>query len=190
MMTLTDELQKARFVLDALLSDKIFHIEVERIVDICCKALWANKTILFCGNGGSAADSQHLAAELVSRLNFDRPGLAAVALTTDTSIITAIGNDYGFENIFSRQIEAMGDTGDVLIAISTSGNSANIIKAIAAAKDKNITVIGMTGKANSKMIDICDAILRVPSLETQKIQECHIMLGHVICGMIEQRMFQ
>ncbi len=161
----------------------------EHIAEICIKALRMGNKIVFCGNGGSAADSQHLAAELVSRLNFDRPALAAMALTVDTSVLTAIGNDYGFENIFSRQIEALGKSGDVLIAISTSGNSPNVLKAIETARKYNITVIGKTGERGGKMDDMCHFLYKAPFTETQKIQECHMAVGHEYCAMIERKMF-
>lgn len=163
--------------------------KVKEIADICEKSLRTGGKILFCGNGGSAADSQHLAAELVGRLNFNRAPLAGLALTVDTSAITAIGNDYGFENIFSRQIEALGKPGDVLIAISTSGNSANVLKAAMAAKKIGITVIGKTGGTGGALVDLCDIELRAPSDKTQDIQEYHIKAGHAYCGLIEEGMF-
>jgi D-sedoheptulose 7-phosphate isomerase len=144
---------------------------------------------LFCGNGGSAADAQHWAGELVSRFNYDRPGLAAIALTTDTSILTAIGNDYGYERLFAHQVEALGVTGDVLIAISTSGNSPNIVVALEAARARGITSIGFTGEAGGKMAALCDICLRIPSSSTPRIQEGHEVLGHAICGMIEAAIF-
>lgn len=157
------------------------------IAKICVAALRSGNKVMFCGNGGSAADCQHLAAELVGKLNFSRPPLAGLALTTDTSAITAIGNDYGFEYIFSRQIEALGKAGDVLIAISTSGNSTNILKAVEIARLLDILTVGMTGESGGKME--CDIMYKVPSTDTQKIQECHIKMGHMFCGLIEQGMF-
>jgi D-sedoheptulose 7-phosphate isomerase len=183
------EIQKTRAVIDAVLADSELLANVWKVAELCEQALKGGNKILFCGNGGSAADSQHMAAELVSRLNFNRPGLAAIALTVDTSALTAIGNDYGFETVFSRQIEAVGREGDVLIAISTSGNSPNVLKAIEAARAKSIAVIGKTGKTGGKMANACDIILKMPSTETPKIQECHIMLGHIYCAMIEQSLF-
>lgn len=162
----------------------------KKIADICINALRNGNKILFCGNGGSAADAQHLAAELIGKLNFNRPPLAALALTTDTSVITAIGNDYGFDKIFSRQIEALGKLGDVLVAISTSGNSPNILKAIEVAKSVGIIVIGMTGYKGGAMNDICDIIYKAPFDGTQLIQESHIKLGHEFCGLIEEEMFK
>ncbi len=163
--------------------------EAQKIADICVSALRNGNKIMFCGNGGSAADAQHLAAELVGKLNFDRPPLAALALTTDTSILTAIGNDYGFEHVFSRQIQALGKMGDVLIAMSTSGNSKNILKAIEMAKKLGITVIGKTGEPGGAMIGICDLIFQVSSDNTQDIQESHMKLGHSYCSIIEKQMF-
>lgn len=159
-----------------------------QITGVCVTALANGNKIFFAGNGGSAADSQHLAAELIGKLNFDRPPLAAISLTTDTSILTAIGNDYGFEHVFSRQIEALGKPGDVLIAISTSGKSKNILNAVAMAKKKKMLVIGKTGKAGWGMTG-CDILYKAPFIETQRIQECHMVLGHTYCGMIEQSMF-
>lgn len=160
-----------------------------QIADTCIKALRSGNKIMFCGNGGSAADSQHLAAELVGKLNFNRPPLAGLALTTDTSILTAIGNDYGFDYVFSRQIEALGKTGDVLIAMSTSGNSSNILSAAEEATRMGITVIGKTGKKGGALQDLCDLIYNAQSDNTQEIQELHMKLGHAYCGLIEQRMF-
>lgn len=144
---------------------------------------------MFAGNGGSAADSQHLAGELVSRFKFDRPGLAAWALTTDSSVLTAIGNDYGYERVFARQLEAVGAPGDILIAISTSGRSLNILKALEESRRKGIVTVGFTGEAGGDMPPLCDHLIRVPSSETPKIQEGHIVLGHIICGLIECQMF-
>lgn len=162
----------------------------QQIADICVTALKNGNKIFFAGNGGSAADAQHLAAELVGKLNFDRPPLAALALTTDTSILTAIGNDYGFEHVFSRQIEALGKEGDVLIAMSTSGNSENIIKAIECARGMNIRIIAKTGKNGGfiarKWVDF---LFQTETDNTQEIQEDHMRLGHAYCGLIEEMMF-
>lgn len=145
--------------------------------------------ILIAGNGGSAADAQHLAAELVGRFNFDRPGLPALALTMDTSILTAVGNDYGFEQVFARQVAANGQAGDLFIGLSTSGNSGNIIQALRACKERGITTAGFTGKTGGKMAYLCDVCLCVPSTETPRIQEAHIMIGHIICSVIEKTLF-
>ncbi|MGE5582064.1 MAG: SIS domain-containing protein [Bacillota bacterium] len=152
----------------------------------CRKALESGNTIFFMGNGGSAADSQHLAAELVGRFQKERKAMAAVALTTDTSIITSVGNDYGFESIFYRQVEALVKKGDVVVGISTSGNSPNVLKAIAKAKEEGAYTIGMTGENGGTLNSICDLCIKVPSKVTARIQEAHILIGHIICELIEE----
>ena len=145
---------------------------------------------MVAGNGGSAADAQHIAAEFVSRFNFDRPGLPALALTTDTSILTAVGNDYGYDKLFRRQIEANGVGGDIFLGISTSGNSPNILQALEAARLKGIMTFGLTGKTGGKMRELCDYCLCVPSEDTPRIQEAHILIGHTLCAMVEQALFE
>ena len=150
----------------------------------------AGNKLLIAGNGGSAADAQHIAAEFVSRFNFDRPGLPALALTTDTSILTAVGNDYGYEHLFRRQIEANGLAGDVFLGISTSGNSPNILQALEAARHKGLTTFGLTGASGGKMRQLCDYCLCVPSSETPRIQEAHILIGHTLCAMVELALFE
>jgi D-sedoheptulose 7-phosphate isomerase len=162
---------------------------VETIARRAEEALRQGKKILLAGNGGSAADAQHLAAELVVRLRYNRPGLAAIALTTDTSILTAVSNDYAFESIFSRQVEALGQAGDVFIGLSTSGKSMNILRALEVAREKQMITVGLTGNEAKAMAERCDMLLNVPSVETQKIQECHLLFGHIICGLIENAMF-
>jgi D-sedoheptulose 7-phosphate isomerase len=147
-----------------------------------------NKVILF-GNGGSAADAQHIAAEFVGRFAFDRPALPALALSVNTSCVTAIGNDYGFDLVFSRQIEALAHRGDVAIGISTSGQSPNVLGAMATAKRMGLHTIGLTGFAGSKMTGVVDHCVRVPSNETPRIQECHILIGHIISELVEQTIF-
>jgi D-sedoheptulose 7-phosphate isomerase len=183
------EIQKLSGLLLQIQNDAALLAVVERAAHECTYALQQGKKVLFAGNGGSAADSQHLAAELVGRLNYDRPGLAALALTTDTSALTAIGNDYAFENIFSRQVESLGQAGDVFIAISTSGRSPNILRALEAARRKQLITIGLTGQHAQAMLERCDWLLNVPSQETSKIQECHILLGHIICALVENALF-
>lgn len=145
--------------------------------------------IFFCGNGGSAADSQHLAAELVARLNYDRPGLAAIALTTDSSALTAIGNDYGYDYVFARQVEALVNKGDIVVGISTSGNSGNVLRALEAAVKKGAVTVGFSGESGGGMATFCDYMLKAPSRVTPNIQECHIMMGHIICGLVEDALF-
>jgi D-sedoheptulose 7-phosphate isomerase len=159
------------------------------VARLCVDALRAGGKLLIAGNGGSAADAQHLAAEFVSRFYFDRPGLAAIALTTDTSALTAIGNDYGFERLFSRQVDALGRAGDVFIGISTSGNSPNVLAALAECRTKRLITVGLTGHSGGKMAALCDHCLRMPSTETPKIQEGHIIVGHIICALVEREMF-
>lgn len=174
---------------EAILNDqKIIDIIANVAIDIT-KAYKNNNKVLIAGNGGSAADAQHIAGELVSRFYFDRPGLAAIALTVDTSILTAIGNDYGYEKTFSRQIQANGTKGDIFIGISTSGNSPNIISAIEEANSKRIISIGLTGNKPCKLDEICKYCIKVPSSETPKIQESHIMIGHIICAIVEKELF-
>ncbi|HEC1874283.1 TPA: D-sedoheptulose 7-phosphate isomerase [Campylobacter jejuni] len=147
-----------------------------------------NKTLL-AGNGGSAADAQHIAGEFVSRFYFDRPGIASIALTTDTSVLTAIGNDYGYENLFSRQVQAQGVKGDVFIGISTSGNSKNILKVLELCKQKEIISIGLSGASGGAMNELCDYCIKVPSTCTPRIQEAHILIGHIICAIVEEELF-
>ena len=141
------------------------------------------------GNGGSAADAQHIAGELVSRFYFDRPALGALALTTDTSIMTAIGNDYGYDYLFSRQLEGLGNGGDVFVGISTSGNSRNILSALKTAKAKGMLAVGLTGQKGGLMDELCDIVLRVPSDSTPRIQESHITIGHILCMIVEDSIF-
>jgi len=147
-----------------------------------------NKTLI-AGNGGSAADAQHIAGEFVSKFYFDRPGLPSQALTTDTSIITAIGNDYGYEKLFARQVQANGVKGDMFIGISTSGNSANIVEALKECKEKSIITVGLTGQKGGKMAELCDYCIKVPSDETPRVQEVHILIGHIICAVVEESIF-
>lgn len=161
---------------------------LEKIAETSLKALQHGNKIMFCGNGGSAADSQHLAAELVSRYKRDRRAIPSIALTTDTSILTSAGNDYGYEYTFSRQVEALGREGDVLIAISTSGNSPNVLRAIKMAKKMGITTVGFTGEKGGAMTELVDLCLNVPCQNTPRIQEVHITAGHALCDILEQEL--
>jgi len=188
-VTLEAEFSKSIDLLTAMSNDIQLHAQIGEALAMCVSALRSDNKLLFAGNGGSAADAQHWAGELVSRFNFDRPGLPGIALTTDTSILTAIGNDYGYDYVFARQVEALGRKGDVLLAISTSGNSKNIVRAIEAARTAGIAVIGFTGKSGGAMAESCDICFRMPSSETPKIQEGHEFLGHLLCGLIEQEIF-
>lgn len=162
--------------------------EVIAATNLCLKCLKNGGKILIFGNGGSAADSQHIAAEFVGRYKTDRKGLAAIALTTDTSALTAIGNDFGYERIFSRQIEALANKGDVVIGISTSGKSSNVISALKVASELNCATIGFSGHTGEKMNKVCDVNLIAPSNDTPRIQEIHIILGHTICHLIDQEL--
>ncbi|MFQ5583835.1 MAG: SIS domain-containing protein [Calditrichia bacterium] len=165
---------------------------IETCVGYCTTALKSGGKILFCGNGGSAADSQHLAAELVVRLrgSFNRPSLPAIALTVNSSVLTAAGNDFGFNAIFSRQVESIGQPGDVLMAISTSGNSRNIIEAVKTAREKEIKTIGFLGGSGGELAGLVDLPLIIPSATTARIQEAHILIGHIICQLVEETLFQ
>ena len=159
---------------------------IQLMAERCKEALKSGNKVLFCGNGGSAADAQHLAAELIGRFQKERRSLASVALTTDTSILTAVANDYGYDEVFARQVEGLGRSGDVLIGISTSGNSANVVKAALKARDTGMHTIAFTGEGGGKLKDICDITVAVPSKVTARIQEMHIMVGHIICELVEE----
>jgi D-sedoheptulose 7-phosphate isomerase len=183
------QVQNSLDTVQLILSDETIHsclvAEAERIA----AALRNGGKLMIAGNGGSAADSQHLAAEFVSRLTIDRAALHAVALTTDSSILTAIGNDYGFDRIFMRQIEAIGHPQDIFLCISTSGNSPNILCAVQQCRNMSIRSIGFTGGDGGRMKDLCDALVVVPSRVTQNIQEGHLMLEHILCGLVERFYF-
>jgi D-sedoheptulose 7-phosphate isomerase len=163
---------------------------IEQIIDAILTCFRQGNKLLICGNGGSAADAQHVAGEFVNRFRYDHAALPAIALTTDTSILTCIGNDSSFENIFSRQVEALARPGDILVGISTSGGSPNVLKALDAARMLGVTTIGFTGqKGRERMGAVCDLCLAIPSNDTPRIQESHIFVWHVICGMVEQTLF-
>ncbi len=159
--------------------------KIERIAQEIKQALANGHKVLFCGNGGSAADSQHLAAEFVGRFQKERKGLAAIALTVDTSILTAVGNDYGYDKVFVRQVEALAQAGDVLVGISTSGNSANVVEAIKLAKEKGLFCVGMTAAGGGKMAQLCDECIAVPAKVTARAQEMHILIGHILCELVD-----
>lgn len=159
--------------------------QVERVATVVKAALANGNKVLFCGNGGSAADSQHLAAEFVGRFQKERQGLPAIALTVDTSILTAVGNDYGFDKVFVRQVEALGNKGDVLVGISTSGNSPNVLAAIELAKSKGIFCVGMTAAGGGNMMEVCDECIAIPAKITARAQEMHILIGHILCELVD-----
>jgi len=184
-----DYLVRSRDTLQAAIDDPTFVAAIGDIVEVTASAIGNGRKLLLAGNGGSAADAQHLAGEIVSRMNYDRAPAAALALTTDTSILTAIANDYGYERLFERQILGLGCPGDVFIAISTSGRSPNILRAIDAARERRIVTVGFTGRTGGEMPSRCDLCLRAPSDSTPLIQQIHITAGHIICGLVEERLF-
>ena len=177
-------------LLQVMADDSAINDAMCRAVDTCVNAFGAGRKILLAGNGGSAADAQHIAGEFVSRFAFDRPGLPAIALTTDTSVLTAIGNDYGYEKLFERQIQALGVPGDIFIAYSTSGRSPNILKALTQARASGLVTIGFTGNRGGPMQTDCDLLFEVPSPDTPRIQEGHLVLGHTLCLLVERAIFK
>ena len=182
-------LEQSITVKQRLLEDEAILQSIAEVSGLLIDTFKAGGKVFFCGNGGSAADAQHLAAELSGRFYFDRPPLFAEALNVNTAYLTAVANDYGFEWVFARILEAKARKGDVLIALSTSGNSPNIIKALEFAKTANVITVGMTGKTGGKMKMLCKHLLRVPSTDTPRIQECHITIGHIICELAETGLF-
>lgn len=173
----------------AVLNDPGMVTSIEKAVDLITSALKQDKKVLFCGNGGSAADAQHLAAELSGRFYKDRPALQAEALHCNTSYLTAVANDYSFEVIYARLVDGVGKEGDVLVGLSTSGNSPNIGKAFEVAKAKGMTTIGLTGESGGKMKPLSDLLINVPSNDTPRIQEAHMMIGHIVCQFVEEELF-
>ena len=163
---------------------------LEAVARACIDCMQRGGKILLAGNGGSAADAQHIAGELVSRITFDRPDLPAIGLTTDTPILTAIGHDYGYERTFARQVRAHGRKGDVLIGYSTSGKSPNILCAFEEARSMQLVCVGLTGNHGGPMRELCDCLLEVPSADIPKIQEGHLVLGHILCGLVENALFK
>lgn len=184
------QIAEAQLVISSMLANHVLISTLESVAQVCIDCLKRGGKILLAGNGGSAADAQHIAGEFVSRFAFDRPGLPAIALTTDTSILTAIGNDYGYEKLFSRQVQAHGNEGDVFIGYSTSGRSPNILLAFEESRRRKMVNVGLTGNRGGPMRELCDYLLEVPSSDTPKIQEGHLVLGHIICGLIENAIFK
>jgi len=184
-----DQIKKSYETKQAIYENEALLNKIEEVAQMCVALYKGDKKTILAGNGGSAADAQHIAAELVGRYGFDRPSIPSLALTTDTSNLTAIGNDYGYDQVFSRQLEGMGQAGDIFIGISTSGNSANIIKAFESAKKKGITTVALTGRDGGAMAKMADVVLVVPSNSTPRIQESHILIGHILCDIIEKETF-
>jgi D-sedoheptulose 7-phosphate isomerase len=184
-----DQIKKSLETKQKIYDDEELIKKIELVARHCVALYKTDKKTILAGNGGSAADAQHIAAELVGRYGFDRPSIPSLALTTDTSNLTAIGNDYGYDQVFSRQLEGMGQENDIFIGISTSGNSINIIKAFKSAKKKNIMTIALTGRDGGEMAKLADIALVVPSEDTPRIQESHILIGHILCDIIEKEIF-
>jgi len=183
------QITEAQRIISVMLVDELLNSKLEAAAQACIDCMRRGGKILLAGNGGSAADAQHIAGEFVSRFAFDRPGLSAIALTTDTSILTAIGNDYGYEKLFARQVQAHGNKGDILIGYSTSGRSPNILRAFEEAREREMFCIGLSGNSGGPMRELCDYLLEVPSSDTPKIQEGHLVLGHILCGLVENAIF-
>jgi D-sedoheptulose 7-phosphate isomerase len=189
MTRIVDYLVQSRNALQEAIGDARFIATIEQITERLLQTLTTGGKILLAGNGGSAGDAQHIAGEFLSRLNYDRAPVAAVALTTDGSVLTAIGNDYGYECVFERQVRGLGRPGDVFIAISTSGRSPNILRAIDAARKLGLEVVGLSGRTGGEMAARCDLCLCVPADTTPLIQQLHITVGHIVCGAVEERLF-
>jgi D-sedoheptulose 7-phosphate isomerase len=184
-----DQIKKSYETKQIIYKDEELLSNIELVAQKCVELYKQGKKLILAGNGGSAADAQHIAAEMVGRYGFDRESLPSLALTTDTSALTAIGNDYGYDKVFSRQLEGMGQDGDLFIGISTSGNSLNIINAFHSAKKKNILCVALVGKDGGEMAKLADIALIVPSDSTPRIQESHILIGHILCDIIEKEIF-
>ncbi len=184
-----DELSERARIAELLRRDDTLVGVIADVAEASVKALRAGNKILLAGNGGSAGDAQHLAAEFVSRFLFDRPGLTAIALTTDTSALTAISNDYGFEQLFARQLQALGRPGDLFMAFSTSGRSPNVLTGLREARRLRVTTVGFSSQTGGDMNALCDFMFRAPSSNTAHIQELHMSAGHIICGLVEAAMF-
>ncbi len=184
-----DQIKKSYKTKQSIYSNDDLLNKIETVAKLCVELYRGDQKTILAGNGGSAADAQHIAAELVGRYGFDRPSIPSLALTTDTSNLTAIGNDYGYDYVFSRQLEGMGQKGDIFIGISTSGNSVNIVNAFESAKKKGIKTVALVGRNGGKMGELADIALIVPSNSTPRIQESHILIGHILCDIIEKEIF-
>lgn len=184
-----NQIEKSLEIKQKMLADNKLILLIEEVARKCIEVYKNGNKVLVAGNGGSAADAQHITSEFVGRFHFDRPGVPSIALTTDTSILTAIGNDYGYEKIFARQIQAIGRKGDMFIGISTSGNSENIIEALKECGNRGIIRVGLTGESGGRMAQLCDYCIKIQSNETPRVQEAHILVGHIICSAVEEEMF-
>lgn len=186
---IADYLDESLCALEALVQSASAQSTILTFADVITEALKSERKLLIAGNGGSAGDAQHIAGEFLSRLFFDRLPLPAIALTTDTSVLTAIGNDYGYEKVFERQILGLGQRGDVFLGISTSGKSSNVLNALSAARSKGLVTLGLTGASAGSMVPLCDHVFCAPSSKTSVIQQIHMVVAHMVCGLVEQRIF-
>ncbi|MBS1645560.1 MAG: D-sedoheptulose 7-phosphate isomerase [Bacteroidetes bacterium] len=188
--TITEILRNSIATKEAVLADGALLNRIEAVVEAITHAFQHKHKVLFCGNGGSAADAQHLSAEFSGRFYTNRPALPSEALHCNTSYLTAVANDFGFDLVYSRMVQGMGQAGDVLVALSTSGNSQNILNALEMARELGMITIGMTGSTGGKMKTLCDILINIPSTDTPRIQECHITVGHIICQLVEAEIFK
>jgi len=187
--TIYDSINRSIAAKQEILHDEQLQDLIGEVSQAMIRLFKADHKVLFCGNGGSAADAQHLAAELSGRFYFDRPPLFSEALHVNSSYVTAVANDYSYNEVYARMTKAAGRSGDMLVGISTSGNSPNVLRALEVAKEQGMITVGMTGKTGGKMKDVCDFLLNVPSTDTPRIQECHILIGHIICQLVEEELF-
>jgi D-sedoheptulose 7-phosphate isomerase len=188
-LDIRDQIAASIAVKKVILANEKLIDQIEKLAADCVQCLKADGKVIFAGNGGSFADAQHLSAEFISRFMFDRAPLASLVLGANNSAISAIGNDYGYEQVFARELEGVARSGDVFIPITTSGNSRNILVAVEQARKQGLTTVAFTGEGGGKLAPLCDCLC-VPSLETARIQECHIMIGHIVCGLVEQQYFK
>lgn len=188
-MSISKSIQQSIEVKQKILADTILLKTIGEVAETCIKAFCNGNKVLLCGNGGSAADAQHLAAEFSGRFYYDRPPLPAEALHVNTSYLTAVANDYSFDEVYARLLRGTAKSGDILIGLSTSGNSKNVIRAFETARELGIITVGLTGESGGRMKDICDFLINVPSKDTPRIQESHIMIGHIICEIVEASIF-
>lgn len=188
-MRIIESISESIEVKQKILTNSVLISEIRKIAVACTSAFSRGNKVLFCGNGGSAADAQHLAAELSGRFYYDRPPLPAEALHVNSSYLTAVANDYSYDEVYARLLKGMGREGDILIGLSTSGNSKNVVRAFEIARELRITTVGLTGVTGGNMAGLCDFIINVPSQDTPRIQEAHILVGHIICELVESTLF-
>lgn len=188
-MRVIESIKQSIEVKQAIISNSLLISEIRKVSVACISAYSRGNKVLLCGNGGSASDAQHIAAELSGRFYYDRAPLAAEALHVNTSFLTAVSNDYSYDDVYARAVQATGKKGDVLVGISTSGNSENVIRALKAAKELGILTVGLTGESGGKMKEFCDYLINIPSNDTPRIQESHILIGHIICELVESALF-